>query len=168
MERMVTRTGRRVTLDTGTNRTLAAPGRRAPATVYWTRAATASLRADAERRFPGEACGVLGGTLTDATATIIAFMPVPNLDARADHFTVDPVDFASAEAALRERSLHWLGFAHSHPGGEAVPSAFDSVLLWRCCLQVIVPVRDGRAGDALGHWFDPTGTHSTIAMRHLP
>jgi proteasome lid subunit RPN8/RPN11 len=166
--RMETWTGGGEALDTGTDRPWAEPGRRAPRTVYWTTAAAASLQAFAENRFPGEACGVLGGTSTGATAAIIAFIPLPNRDPRPDRFAVEAVDFATAEAALRGRGLVWLGFAHSHPTGDALPSPADLALLWRCCLQVIVPVRAGVAGEALGHWFDREGAWNRIPMRVLP
>jgi proteasome lid subunit RPN8/RPN11 len=137
-------------------------------TVYCPRGTAASMQAEAERCFPYESCGLLAGLRTDSSRTLTIFLPVPNQDSRRDRFTIDGVDFARAEAQFRDLGLAWLGFAHSHPEGSAALSDLDRRLLWRCCVQVIVPVRAGRAGTPAVYWLEPDGTAPALQLRMLP
>jgi len=137
-------------------------------TVYCPRGAAASMQAEAERCFPREACGLLAGLLVDSTRTLTFFLPMPNQDARQDRFAIDAVDFARAEAQFRDLGLTWLGFAHSHPGGGGALSDLDRRLLWHRCVQVIVPVRSGRAGAPAVHWLEPDGTAAALRLWMLP
>lgn len=120
-----------------------------------------SIRASARRALPHEACGVVGGRREGDRLELSHWIELAPTDPAADAFAVDPVAFALAEARLREEGANWLGFAHSHPHDEAVPSARDLDALWRSCLQVIVggaELRDVRAfwlheaGAAALHW----------------
>ncbi len=104
-----------------------------------------AVAAAARRELPREACGLLGGHRRGSTWQVTAFTPLANLLAEADRFACDPIEFASAEAHLRDRGLQWLGFAHSHPDGITAPSSTDRRDLWRDCVHLIAAV--GRDGD---------------------
>jgi len=132
-----------------------------PATVRCPRAVAERIRASARRALPHEACGVLGGSRHDGLLVLTHWFELSSEAPAADAFAVDPVAFALAEARLRAEGTSWLGFAHSHPHDQAVPSARDLDQLWRNCLQVVVggaELRDMRAfwlheaGAVALHW----------------
>jgi proteasome lid subunit RPN8/RPN11 len=85
-----------------------------------------------------ELAGLLAGHREPGGCVVTAFVPLVNTAAADDHFAVDPIEFARAEAALRARGRDWLGFVHSHPRGTAAPSRTDHAELWRGCVQMIV------------------------------
>lgn len=71
---------------------------------------------------PHEACGIIGGTGERAERII----PVPN--AAADplhHYRLNDADFVRAIYDLEAAGLELIGFYHSHPTGDALPSATD-------------------------------------------
>lgn len=86
------------------------------------RRAADALRAEAERALPAECCGVLAG----AEGLVTEVLPVANAadDARA-RYEMDPAELWAARRAARERGLDVVGFYHSHPTTEPVPSARD-------------------------------------------
>lgn len=83
---------------------------------------------------PREMVAVLGGD----GAAVHTVLPLPNTVGADDAFQVDPIAFARAERRLRRAGARFVGFAHSHPRGSALPSARDRRELWPGCLQVIV------------------------------
>jgi proteasome lid subunit RPN8/RPN11 len=137
-------------------------------TVYCTAGTVASLQAEARRCFPREACGLLGGRRAGPDFVLTHFLPSCNRDPRTDHFTIDALEFARGEAELRQQGLAWLGFAHSHPGGEATPSAADRQLLWRGCVQVIVAMDAAGANACAAHWLGAGGLVVSLPMELLP
>lgn len=75
------------------------------------------------RASPGEeVCALLGG-ISGAPRT---FYPMTNTAPdRARRYFIDPVDQIAAMRRMREQGEELVGIFHSHPGGEAVPSAID-------------------------------------------
>jgi proteasome lid subunit RPN8/RPN11 len=65
-------------------------------------------------------------------------------------FEVTPDDYMKAERAAMERGLDVIGFYHSHPNCEAVPSAYDLAHALPFHSYVIVSVinKDGAASAA--------------------
>ncbi|RGP39934.1 Desampylase [Altererythrobacter insulae] len=104
------------------------------------------IRTQALAAGPRECCGILlgeGGRITQALAT-------PNSHALPEtHFEIDAQSLIDAHRAEREGGPGILGYYHSHPTGEAAPSATDQAMA----------AGDGRiwvivAGDQLRFWRD--------------
>jgi proteasome lid subunit RPN8/RPN11 len=71
---------------------------------------------------PDECCGMLVG----AGDRIDAAVPARNVAERpASRFLIEPRDHLAALREARARGLDVIGFYHSHPRGDAVPSATD-------------------------------------------
>lgn len=110
------------------------------------REALTTMRAAAAAAHPHEACGLLLG----AGARITAARKTANVHpAPATHFEIDPQALIDAHRAARAGGVQVLGYFHSHPVGEAVPSATDRAMA----------VQDGRvwaiiAGDDVRFWKD--------------
>ena len=77
----------------------------------------AHARADA----PVEACGYLAGP--DGTASVA--IPLKNVDASPEHFTLDPAEQFAAVRQLRAEGLRLRAVYHSHPASPSRPSAED-------------------------------------------
>ena len=83
----------------------------------------ATLRKEATRAVPREACGLLLGHADHIqTATVAANLhPTPE-----SHFEIDPAALIAAHRAARSGGPQVLGYWHSHPNGLARPSATDA------------------------------------------
>lgn len=99
---------------------------------------------------PEECCGILFGQGLQITA----IQPTPNVHpAPETHFEIDPHTLIAAHKTQRAGGPRIVGYYHSHPAGEAVPSPTDSAMA----------AHDGMvwaivAGDSLRLWRDlPTG-----------
>jgi proteasome lid subunit RPN8/RPN11 len=92
--------------------------------------------AEAARAHPAEACGLLLGERSRGQERITAITPTANVAADpARHFEIDPAALIAAHRAERlAEGPVLLGWYHSHPSGDATPSAAD---------QASAP-RDGR------------------------
>ncbi|QUL36653.1 Mov34/MPN/PAD-1 family protein [Erythrobacter sp. JK5] len=95
---------------------------------------------------PNEACGILQGKGMRVTGLIETRNVHPD---PATHFEIDPQALIDAHRSERAGGLCVLGYFHSHPGGDPVPSATDRALA----------AGDGRlwaiiAGDELAFWQD--------------
>ncbi len=107
------------------------------------RAALATIRGEAAANPSREACGLLLGDARIDTATVTANVAADP----SRHFEIDPVALFAALRTERAGGPKLLGYWHSHPGGNAMPSATDAAMaapdgkLW-----LIV------AGDAIGAW----------------
>jgi len=73
---------------------------------------------------PEEACGLLAAA-PDGRATM-AYC-IANLDASPDSYTLDPAGHIRALHHAESNGWHLAAVFHSHPAGEAVPSATDLV-----------------------------------------
>jgi proteasome lid subunit RPN8/RPN11 len=90
--------------------------------VEVTSQALAAMRAAAAAAHPREACGILlgeGGRITHARQTANVH-PAPHT-----HFEIDPQALIDAHRAARAGGPEVAGYFHSHPQGEAKPSATD-------------------------------------------
>lgn len=108
-----------------------------PADLILTPAARAQLSREAAVAYPLEACGALLGSGDQA----IAVHPLTNRALhRRDSFAIDP---AELEPLLREEAnggLPVIGFYHSHPDSESVPSTQDLDGAWPGYWYVITGV----------------------------
>lgn len=81
----------------------------------------AAMVAHAQRDFPLEACGMLGG----AAGVVSEHYPMANSDRSNEHFTLEPKEQFSVIKDLRAKGKELLAIYHSHPETPARPSAED-------------------------------------------
>lgn len=84
--------------------------------------ALAAMRAAADAAHPLEACGILLGTRGQITEARLSrnIHPTP-----ATHFEIEPEALIGAYRAARSGGPAVIGYFHSHPVGEPVPSVTD-------------------------------------------
>ena len=86
-----------------------------------TSGALATLREEAARAHPHEACGILfGAGRIERAVACRNVHPEP-----ARHFEIDPAALIAAHKAERTGGPRVAGYWHSHPSGAAEPSAED-------------------------------------------
>ncbi len=86
----------------------------------------AAMRDAAARAHPAEACGIFLGQSLGEGARITGFLETLNVHpSPRTHFEIDPAALISAHKAARAGDPQVLGYFHSHPTGEASPSATD-------------------------------------------
>lgn len=92
--------------------------------IHISRAALDAISAHARDAAPEECCGLLLGL----DAHILEALPSTNLAAdRTRHFLIDPrVHFQAIRSSREGRGHPILGFYHSHPFSEPVPSTSDA------------------------------------------
>jgi len=113
--------------------------------------AVETIRRHAIAEYPRESCGLLLGRDIDSIRRIDEAIPAANVDAAAARrFTIAPEDFLAAERAARARGIEVVGFYHSHPDAEPLPSRSDVSEGWEHYTYLIVAVRQGRAHDPRG------------------
>ena len=109
-----------------------------------------AITAHAERDYPHECGGLLLGHLDGDTKTVVETLPMENtadVDRRHDRILIEPRALFKAERAARERGLDVIGYYHSHPDDEAIPSQFDldhALPVWS---YIIASVRDRKVVD---------------------
>lgn len=118
--------------------------------------ALSQLRAHAAAAHPLEACGILLGD----GARITAARPAANVHSTpATHFEIDPEALIDAHRAARSGGGQVIGYYHSHPVGEAAPSATDRASA----------AGDGRvwaiiAGEDVRFWLDGEAGFSPLPL----
>ncbi len=110
-----------------------------------------AIKAHAEADYPHECGGLLlGHFAADNAKTVIETLPMNNtadIERRHDRVLIEPRALMLADKKARERGLDVIGYYHSHPDDEAVPSQFDldhALPVWS---YIIVSVRSGKAVD---------------------
>ena len=118
--------------------------------VEVTSQALAAMRAAAATAHPREACGLLLGEGHRITAVreVANVHPSPET-----HFEIDPQALIDAHRAARAGGPHVIGYFHSHPRGEAIPSATD-----RACAagdgRVWAIIAPSGSGEDVRFWMD--------------
>lgn len=109
-----------------------------------------AITAHAERDYPHECGGMLIGRFTEGKKTATEIFPLENAreeEARRDRILILPKDVMRAERYARESGLDVVGYYHSHPDDEAVPSQYDldhALPVWS---YVIASVLAGKVAD---------------------
>jgi len=80
-----------------------------------------AMIAHAQKDFPLEACGILGGT----ESVVSEYYPMANIDKSNEHFTLEPKEQFAVIKDLRAKGKELLVIYHSHPETPARPSAED-------------------------------------------
>lgn len=108
-----------------------------------------AINAHGERDYPYECCGLLiGRFLEDGRKEVIETYPISNAreeEAKRNRFLILPDELLAGERAARDKNLEVVGFYHSHPDDEAVPSDYDLEHAWPSYSYIIVSVREGSA-----------------------
>jgi len=89
--------------------------------VILPRAIRDAVVAHAREASPFECCGILVGT----PHAIVTAVRAANLSESPTRFLIDPHDHIRARREARAARLEVIGFYHSHPRSDAVPSATD-------------------------------------------
>ena len=110
-----------------------------------------AIKVHAEADYPHECGGLLLGHLQNGSGkTVVETLPMENtadFERRHDRVLIDPRALMLAERSARDKGLDVIGYYHSHPDDEAVPSQFDldhALPVWS---YIIVSVRSGNAVD---------------------
>jgi proteasome lid subunit RPN8/RPN11 len=110
-----------------------------------------AIRAQGERDYPCECCGLLVGHFgKDGLKTVVETCQISNAreeEAKRSRFLIRPEELMRGERHARSRGLDVVGFYHSHPDAQAVPSAHDLEHAWPTYSYVLVSVRAGRAAE---------------------
>lgn len=85
----------------------------------------ARIEQESRAAFPRECCGLIEGERAHATATALALHPAHNIASAPERFEIAPEDHFAALKAARGMGRAVIGCYHSHPGGQAQPSATD-------------------------------------------
>lgn len=119
-----------------------APRLRVPAAVW------SELTDHLEGTYPAEGCGVLLGRREGGVRRVRRAVRASNeWGGREDRYAVDPDLLRDLLLGEEEGGPAVIGFYHSHPDAEPVPSATDRRLGWPWYHYLIVPVADGEAGS---------------------
>ena len=93
---------------------------RLPRRIVW------EIRAQALTEMPNEACGYLAGKSgDDGTLDAVLRIPLRNVDASPEHFSLDPREQFATLKAAREAGLRLISMYHSHPETPACMSDED-------------------------------------------
>ena len=110
-----------------------------------------AIKRHAEADYPHECGGLLLGPLDlENNTSVVETLPMENTAAeetRHDRVLIEPLALMKADRAARKKGLDVIGYYHSHPDDEAVPSQFDldhALPVWS---YIIVSVRDRKAVD---------------------
>ncbi|HEX9422751.1 MAG TPA: M67 family metallopeptidase, partial [Pyrinomonadaceae bacterium] len=104
-----------------------------------------------ERDYPYECCGLLLGSFTEPGVKMIAEVyPISNAreeQAKRTRFLIRPEELMRGERSAQAKGLDVIGFYHSHPDHQAVPSQYDLEHAWPLYSYIVVSVKAGAAQD---------------------
>ena len=109
-----------------------------------------AIKAQGEEFYPNECCGFLLGRLEDAEKEVMTTLASENARERKEQyhrFLITPDAYLRCEKIARAQNMDVLGFYHSHPNAEALPSRFDLEHAWPWYSYVIVAVRNKAAKE---------------------
>ena len=114
------------------------------------------IRRHGERDYPYECCGLLIGRIEGGgrAKVVSETYPISNAreeEAKRNRFLIRPEELMRGERHARARGLDVVGFYHSHPDEEAIPSRYDLEHAWPTYSYIVVSVRGGTA-VALRSW----------------
>jgi proteasome lid subunit RPN8/RPN11 len=102
----------------------------------------------AEAACPHECFGFLLGSFGEGSIQAAVPGRNANICRPHDRYEMDPQEFLRAQMEAEGWGGEVVGFYHSHPDGPATPSTVDSERAWGEYLYLIIPVAEGRAGQA--------------------
>ena len=91
--------------------------------------------------YPNECCGLLVGN-----GDRIEIVQLANIEASPYAFQMDPKELVASYARMEDLGWELLAIYHSHPYGEAYPSATDLLIAaWPMC--VVIGLEDTRSPE---------------------
>ena len=109
------------------------------------------IKSHGERTYPNECGGMLIGRFENGRKIVTELLPMENaMDVSEQHnrVLILPKDVLKAERYARSNKLDVVGYYHSHPDDQAVPSQFDldhALPVWS---YIIASIQQGKAVDA--------------------
>jgi proteasome lid subunit RPN8/RPN11 len=103
----------------------------------------AGLRRHAAAAGTAECCGALIGRCAADCIEVRAMIPVENLETDAGRYAIDAPTVLRLERQAGAVDMQLVGFYHSHPQGEAVPSTTDLELGWPSYVYAIIQTVGG-------------------------
>ena len=109
------------------------------------------VRSEGEKAHPNECCGFLIGEVDKAgVKTVKHVQAIDNASEGGEQyhrFLITPEDMIKAEKTARSMKLDVIGFYHSHPDCEAVPSKYDKDHALPFYSYIIVAVEQGKSKE---------------------
>ena len=106
------------------------------------------IEEDARRNYPNECCGVLLGHLSKLEVLDIRALDNSLESAQASaHFKISPMDIYHVEREIEGGDLEIVGFYHSHPDCEAIPSKEDAEYMVPGLAYVILSITSSDVVD---------------------
>jgi proteasome lid subunit RPN8/RPN11 len=109
-----------------------------------------SIESHAESTYPNECGGMLIGSFSNDDVRFVSeVFPLQNAseEDQKNRVLLAPLDVLRAEKRARENNVDVIGYYHSHPEDEAIPSQYDldhALPVWS---YIIVSVRGGKSVD---------------------
>lgn len=96
---------------------------------------------------------MLVGRAGDRSRHVVRVVPRPNVHPgdRLRAYTIDPAELLAQQKASRAEGLEIVGYYHSHPDSEAVPSRSDRETAWPHVSYLIVGL-DGARVRQIRSW----------------
>jgi proteasome lid subunit RPN8/RPN11 len=110
------------------------------------------IKLESERIYPNECCGIIFGRLSPDSSikcgeSLQSISNSFNDGEKYHRFLIQPEDMMRAERFARKNEIDIVGFYHSHPDCEAVPSEYDRSHALPVYSYIIVSVEKGKAVD---------------------
>lgn len=104
------------------------------------------LHSHAQKEYPRECCGILMGKRLDQhrlASNVIQTENRKEENSQTTRFQIHPLEIFKAEEEGEREDLEIVGFYHSHPDYEAVPSLEDSYHMITGYSYLILSVKNG-------------------------
>ena len=109
------------------------------------------IAAHGENDYPYECCGLLIGRFAgNGSKVVTETYPISNAReeaAKRNRFLIRPEELLRGEQYAAAQNLDIVGFYHSHPDDQAVPSQYDLEHAWPAYSYIVVAVRSGKRED---------------------
>lgn len=108
------------------------------------------IKDHAQRDYPYECCGIIVGKFNGDEKTVTEIIPIINEkeeENRHNRYLIPSKKVLEAELYAIKNGLDIVGFYHSHPDHNAIPSAYDIEHALPVYSYLIVSVFDAKAVD---------------------
>ena len=96
--------------------------------IYISESLLKEIESNAERRYPNECCGIIFGKIEKEIKYAESIKEINNSFGEGEEyhrFLITAEAMMKSELYAREKGIDIVGFYHSHPNAEAVPSEYD-------------------------------------------
>ncbi len=109
-----------------------------------------NIKLNAEKTYPNECCGFIFGSIKDSNKYAKHILECKNSSADSEkyhRFVITPENMMNAERFARFTKLDIIGFYHSHPDCDAVPSEYDRSHALPVYSYIIISAVKGKAEE---------------------